>query len=96
MNQREREFMNAAKPWTELERLQAEEIERLAALVERWRLIHGECVVCGALLVEVDEPPHCEDCIVDDDDHLFAWHDALAANERRSAKATPVDKRSEK
>lgn len=46
-------------------------LKTLADEVERWRTQaerESTCVVCSALLLEAEEPPHCLDCYVTDED----------------------------
>lgn len=57
-------------------RLQVAEAE-LAEMRERDRLLRHECAQCKAALVtDIGEPPHCTDCVVDEE-HREAWEDAV-------------------
>jgi hypothetical protein len=50
------------------------------ALQEAHRLVNA-CASCGADLLPLDEPPHCPDCVIDEDeeeDWTEDYHAALA------------------
>jgi hypothetical protein len=46
------------------------------------RLYLDECAQCGGALHRPDQPPHCYDCVVDED-HLEAWESARALSNAR-------------
>lgn len=45
------------------------------------RLRYEECAQCSGALEPNTTPPHCDDCVVDDE-HMHAWDEALAGTER--------------
>jgi len=49
------------------------------------RLLYTECAHCGCDLLPTREPPHCEDCIVTEEDEE-RWLDALEKLEMHDAK----------
>jgi len=59
-------YMAARTHWPQAEA----ELDEARAEVERLREAHNlrhTCVVCSAELLPDEEPPHCMDCVVDED-----------------------------
>lgn len=61
-------------------------VKRAEFLLERARLLHEECISCGAALGEPAGPPYCSDTCAPTGTEVEEWEEAVAALAER---ATP-------
>jgi hypothetical protein len=61
-------------------------LKHVEFLLERARLLHEECVACGAALGDPAEPPYCSDTCAPTGTEVEEWEEAVAALAER---ATP-------
>lgn len=53
-------------------------VARANLLAERAKLLHEECIDCGASLEDPDVPPHCEDTCYPSDEQVWEWEGKVA------------------
>lgn len=66
-------------------------VSELEAEVERLRILHNECAQCGAALYDCTEPPHCENCVVGEDERQ-AWEESVIEVARLKGEIAAVQK----